>query len=1035
MRRALCLLLLLALAPLGVEAEDEDPGRTPEQLADAVLAAFETEAEGAMAKLAAEEPPDPWLVADHLVAKGHFDAAIAFAEAMPRPDVAKLPSWIETQRRHPTPELHRKRLAEARAHLAAKRYEEAFKAVDGLIRMEQVYMGQDLHAKSVTSVHLLEVGGRALLADGLVGGAQGIVDAAQMADMLGWRYAARTLAAEAGATLDALRADNEDNMLFHMTLANATKMNIGLGEYESAASMLAKQVTQVRAQENWFMAHSAGEDLARCYVGMGRYQEAQVAADQAYDAAQKLGFEANLATTEKLLSNIAEKRGDSRTAIRFAEKAAERFKEGGVPALEEMTRFRIAMLWRELAEYPRTFRVLETCLALTRKLENIKQEAFVLSQIGATYRLLGNDRKAREYMEQAIDLIGERGAPLLVASIFLQLGNLQRELDGPEASLEAFTRALELYALNEFVPGIAIANANIAGVHAEQKRVDEALAASKRSIEAMERGMDDDGRARILLSNGQVLATVGRLDEGVRMLERARDLSEQLEMPEMALSAYRALVVMLTNADRHERSLAAAKRALPWVPRVMGGLAAEESATVRARNASLFDAATLSAWQLESPADAMFFLESGRAGSLLESLGGRDTLQRATVPRELLERATETRAREARALARYRDAAKSMRRRVRRNAKKALDAARAEVERVVERIQLETAAGASLVYPEPASLADIQKALAADEALVLYAMTRSRTLAVVITKAAAKIVDLGKTSEVEGLANALLLTKAGSVWEPPAQALRTRVVDRLKLPATVKTVLVSPAGALSYVPFALLLPDRVVAYAPSGSTHVLLSKQAPKPGEGILALGDPAYADGTLPRLPGTRAEAGAIGTDILLSDKATEAGLLAAIAKRPRWRAMHLACHGLIDADVPLRSALALTPTKDSDGMLTVLDVIGRSIPTDLAVLSACETGKGQVVRAEGIVGLTRAFMVAGAPRVICSLWKVDDEATRALMERFYALWLGTDAQPGKPPAEALREAQAFVKNHPEHPDWKHPYYWGAWVLWGLPK
>ena len=81
---------------------------------------------------------------------------------------------------------------------------------------------------------------------------------------------------------------------------------------------------------------------------------------------------------------------------------------------------------------------------------------------------------------------------------------------------------------------------------------------------------------------------------------------------------------------------------------------------------------------------------------------------------------------------------------------------------------------------------------------------------------------------------------------------------------------------------------------------------------------------------------------------------------------------------------------------------------------------------RAEGVVGFTRAFMLAGAPRVIVSLWKVDDEATRVLMVKFYELW-----KAGKvPTATALRKAQEHVRSHEK---WKHPYYWAAWQLWGL--
>ena len=147
-------------------------------------------------------------------------------------------------------------------------------------------------------------------------------------------------------------------------------------------------------------------------------------------------------------------------------------------------------------------------------------------------------------------------------------------------------------------------------------------------------------------------------------------------------------------------------------------------------------------------------------------------------------------------------------------------------------------------------------------------------------------------------------------------------------------------------------------------------------------------------------------------------------------WRAVHLACHGLVDPERPMRSALALAPDAEHDGMLTYSEVFRLSVPADLAVLSACETGKGKIVKGEGIVGLTRAFMYAGAPRVLCSLWKVDDEATQALMIRFYELWNPKEGKKGLGAAAALRQAQAFIKGHDK---WKHPYYWAAWQLWGL--
>ena len=191
-------------------------------------------------------------------------------------------------------------------------------------------------------------------------------------------------------------------------------------------------------------------------------------------------------------------------------------------------------------------------------------------------------------------------------------------------------------------------------------------------------------------------------------------------------------------------------------------------------------------------------------------------------------------------------------------------------------------------------------------------------------------------------------------------------------------------------------------------------------------------AAGKLVRLPATRDEALAVGTTTLLGADATEAGLRKALAERKRWRAVHLACHGFVNTERPALSSLAITAAGDDDGFLTCLDVFRMKVPADLVVLSACETGKGKVVKGEGIVGLTRAFMFAGSPRVLCSLWKVDDAATAALMTKFYDLWNPKTGSKGMGTAEALRAAQEHVRSQEK---WKHPYYWAAWVLWGLPS
>jgi CHAT domain-containing protein len=212
----------------------------------------------------------------------------------------------------------------------------------------------------------------------------------------------------------------------------------------------------------------------------------------------------------------------------------------------------------------------------------------------------------------------------------------------------------------------------------------------------------------------------------------------------------------------------------------------------------------------------------------------------------------------------------------------------------------------------------------------------------------------------------------------------------------------------------------------------------------VLAVGDHDYGarvDGPRPRLaaraeqlvplPASGLEAKAVGDVVLLKGNATETRLGKALQGRARWRALHLATHGLISSDRPLWSSLALAPDGESDGFLTAIEVFRMSTPADLVVLSACETARGDQMDAEGIYGLTRAFMFAGASSVLCSLWRVDDEATKALMVKFYELWNPEEGK-GIGAAEALRRAQAFIRSHEK---WAHPYFWAAWTLWGLPR
>lgn len=146
-------------------------------------------------------------------------------------------------------------------------------------------------------------------------------------------------------------------------------------------------------------------------------------------------------------------------------------------------------------------------------------------------------------------------------------------------------------------------------------------------------------------------------------------------------------------------------------------------------------------------------------------------------------------------------------------------------------------------------------------------------------------------------------------------------------------------------------------------------------------------------------------------------------------YRCLHFATHGIINEKHPKLSGLVLSlfdrQGRPINGILRTADVYGLDLPVELVVLSACRTALGREVSGEGLIGLTRGFMYAGAPRVVVSLWDVNDRATAALMERFYRGLL----YEGLRPAAALRAAQRSLRREDR---WAAPFYWAGFVLQG---
>ncbi|HXD29519.1 MAG TPA: CHAT domain-containing tetratricopeptide repeat protein [Pyrinomonadaceae bacterium] len=294
-------------------------------------------------------------------------------------------------------------------------------------------------------------------------------------------------------------------------------------------------------------------------------------------------------------------------------------------------------------------------------------------------------------------------------------------------------------------------------------------------------------------------------------------------------------------------------------------------------------------------------------------------------------------------------------------------------------------------------------------------------------------------------------------------------------------------GALNFVPFeALVTTDRAgdyssldyliktnkVSYAPSASVTAAVRDQKRSAGRNVLLVADPVFSasdarlqtaaansrvevtrslglgsavkDATgqatqssipLPRLAGTRIEAEQIGRlakasgsqgDLWLDLSANEADLKARDIQS--YRVLHVATHGVLDAMRPQFSGLVLSLVgnkSDDDGYLRTSEVFNLKLGAPLVMLSACESGLGKVKRGEGVIGLSRAFMYAGATTVGVTLWSVADKPTAELMTDFYQRLLG----PNPSPSDAIRGAQLSVISSKKY---SAPFYWAPFVLVG---
>jgi len=363
---------------------------------------------------------------------------------------------------------------------------------------------------------------------------------------------------------------------------------------------------------------------------------------------------------------------------------------------------------------------------------------------------------------------------------------------------------------------------------------------------------------------------------------------------------------------------------------------------------------------------------------------------------------------------------------------------------------------ATFNYPQPLSLAEVQKCLDPGTLLLEYVLAEPVSFLFVVGPNSCHAHLLpSQTAIQEQMQKVRTLLASPAPYSPsrPLAELCSSLLSGVDLPEE-ESLIVSPDDVLHYLPFETLvlangkylIEEHPISYISSGTMNCVMHNEKKNvPSRPLIAFGNPGSGNDGSYREKQFRSEHAPLsfsGKEVksvsgLFEDSVIHLGLQATeeqmrSTKLDKFRYIHFATHALIDEQVASRSRIVLSSdlSTASDGYLDIHEIQDLQVNAELVVLSACATSLGEFVRGEGLIGMTKAWFYAGASSVIASLWYVNDRSTALLMEKMY-----TELSNGVEKSEALRQAKLWMLSASEQANYRHPYYWAPFVLHGDPR
>jgi CHAT domain-containing protein len=753
------------------------------------------------------------------------------------------------------------------------------------------------------------------------------------------------------------------------------------------------------------------------------------AAKQAQKMAASIGDNGTLARAIGAEADALRDQGKLEDARELYEKQLVYIRAAGDRRAELIHQRMTALLYRRIGDKSRAIANGENALRLARELHDAEQEAACLFVLGAMEREQRMDAAAIEHLSAALKMPETTEQTRI--QILQSIGTAYCDLKQYGRCTETMKQQLDL-ALASGVPNqIAWGHNKLAYAESLMGAHADAYANALEAVRVL-RTVDHDpyDEAVFLSQAGEELVSLGRVREAVPYFEQGISLIEQLRQ----------------------------------------GLVPSEEALARAASAGetkeLFDETVDAQFSID-PRQAFHTHELARARAFLSILSDSKIDLRQGMPEA-------DRAREAALFRRIAAIRKQISQPDRASATaQQADAELDEAESALESFRLEMRKAnprlANIRYPRPLAVDEARELLKPGTTLVEYSLGDKRSFVWALSRERFASAELPAAKEIEGQVDAyrkLLTSRVSGLTvkqsEKDVESQAARLYGTLLKPveaeiAGSRELVIVPDGTLHYLPFealsfpganrsgAYLLERFPISYAASATSFLGVDVQASpvRAGMQLLAFGDPSYGAGRGSAsggfdpggfdpgpLPYTRAEIEGIAA--LFPPRARSIYLGAGASQKSvagesvgQYRYIHFATHGLLDEAHPERSGLALTPGKDDDGVLRVDAITTLRLQADVVTLSACNTGLGGLFSGEGMLGLVRAFLYAGAGSVNVSLWNVNDAATAALMKEFYR-----NLSRSMPPDQALRSAKLAILGQ-EDALWRHPHFWAPFVLW----